>query len=344
MNIFDNCPAKSDALALNPDDRIVPCCVWRGGADETNINKSCAKCIAQEKRGVSSRRQKLISITKKYNFFYDLSFSNVCNMACRMCHPRFSSKWVAIQEHFGREMPVVYDDEYSTPRTTRSAINQDQVSYLIDHMNNFTRNGQLIKIEIKGGEPLIQSKVKKLLTSLENKNLIALSFISNLNELSPWFFDIIDQFEDVKIHASVEGVEDTYNYIRAGGNFDKFLKNCTYLQENNINWSFSPLILNYNVADLHRLNELYDHFGFEYDENVIHGPALLRPSALPDICRWDLLDIIPDNYTDLQKIIKNEFNSIWDEFKKYTKQLDSYHGSDFLKTPTGQFFNRQGVI
>ncbi len=343
MNIFSNCPAAQKSFALYNDDTIRPCCVWRGPTKNASINDvldeynkqkfdietACKKCIAQEQIGIKSRRNTIVERTKKYNFFYDLSLSNVCNLACTMCNSLNSSKWVKIEKEVFNEQDVY---------VSAHQIDHNRLDEVIEHINIKSKDSK-VAIEIKGGEPLIQPEVMKLVDRLKNKKNVALFFVSNLTVLDDWFTGSIKHFNKIKIYASFEGVGDTYNYIRAGADFTNFEQNLSILKKLPVEWSFSPLILNYNIGDLFAVKDfMLTHKG-SIDEQLLYGPAQLNISHLPKKAQ-KYLNIPDDMVRTKQFLCSQSDEKQWKNFIDYTNKLDSFHKKDFWQTPTGKILEK----
>lgn len=351
MNIYEKCQANVKSFALYNDNAIRPCCVWRGGEGYSNsINKSlsefknytneqvetfCAKCIFQENSGYESQRNNIDRQLEKAVYHYDLSFSNLCNLTCRMCSSINSSKWVPLEKYLTEKTGFNWSEE-NTSRSSLVKFSKQRLSDIIDHINEHSQHNT-ISIEIKGGEPLIQEELKILFDNLLYLENINVKCFTNLTKLPDWFLAKADNVKHFNLRVSIEGVNETYEYIRADSSYNTFLKNLDRLKTTKIDWDFAPMHFMYNIGDLHDLDELILSHNKPIIDNMLYGPAWLNVKILPQPARAKILEHVPDHYKLLKEVLINSpIIDKWKTFCKYTTLLDEYHSSNFLETPTGK--------
>ena len=186
----------------------------------------------------------------------DIRWSNLCNFACVYCEPNFSSKWAA-------ELKI------QSPAPTDQQLEAFQ-EYLHKHA------ATLKHVYLAGGEPLLMKENLELLQKLNPD--VQLRINTNLSKVDTRVFDTVCQFKNVHWIVSVETLDDEFDYIRYGGNWNDFLENLAIINKLDHKISFNMLhfLLNYNS-----IFDCVDYFktlGFHNNSFVIG--ALLRPDYL----------------------------------------------------------------
>ncbi len=196
----------------------------------------CSGCWQSERRGVTSFRQKmhaefgddfatlLIAATDPNTGnmnspvqYLELKLSNFCNLMCRMCGPRFSSRWESlIEEHSDLDVP-----SGDTRRSFGSERVNSDIARIVNHPD-------FKIICFVGGEPFLDPQHFQYLSLIENKRGTVYVTNTNLTHLSFKGQDIlqlIDGFKEVRLIVSLDGDRKTQEYIRSGINIDQFEKN-----------------------------------------------------------------------------------------------------------------------
>jgi len=188
-------------------------------------NPYCEFCYVAEKAGAKSSREFFnktfphhfdkIATTKpdgrvdKINMAYlDLRFSNVCNFRCRMCTPKFSNSlyddFVKLNREVGKDKNMkLFADESQMFK---------QMEPFIDHIE---------EIYFAGGEPLLMDEHYAILNYLikYGKNKIRLKYstnFSNLNFKNHDCLDLWNNFENVTVMASLDGMGKRGEILRKG--------------------------------------------------------------------------------------------------------------------------------
>ena len=110
-----------------------------------------------------------------------------------------------------------------------------------------------IKLYIVGGEPLIieehQESLERLVASGKSKD-IQLEYNSNLTMVPNRLVHLWEQFKQIRIGVSIDGIGDVFNYQRTPAKFDAVYKNMMTLQNNdkiNLKAWFAFTVTPYNV-------------------------------------------------------------------------------------------------
>lgn len=160
------------------------------------------------------------TITHPIDIHVDLG--NYCNLACKMCNAKASSKIASQEVKWG----IKSSKQYVGTNWT-----QDQKVW-----NNFKQ--QLLEIpglnniHFMGGETLLTPKFEDLVdTMIQNKRYdICFSFVTNGTVFNSALLDKLKKFKRVGIEVSVETIDKRNNYVRQGTNTNLVLENIVKYQ------------------------------------------------------------------------------------------------------------------
>ena len=180
---------------------------------------SCNICQQQEKGGVETIRDKwhrqfLFKLGANYDdidvvngnstgqpFFIDYRPDNLCNLSCTMCNPGASSKI----EQMSRDLSLTIWD---LPNKDSFKENNNIKDIISPHTK---------RIKINGGEPTINDKIKDIYQYAIDNNYakdMHLQFTTNFTNFNKTF-EMLDKFRHASVTASLDGTQDTYEYIRS---------------------------------------------------------------------------------------------------------------------------------
>ena len=201
-------------------------------------HEECTRCRNEEKSGFGSFRQhnlndwgkwfgdfnydKACAVTKsdgtidvkKQNVdFLDIRYGNFCNLKCRMCGPQDSHMWYSDYEKLHGPTQFLETDWYSNNK---------------NYIDNFSKYGlNAKKINFIGGEPtLIKEHIDSLnyIISKNKAHTVRLAYNTNLTSISDELLDLWSNFKEVRIAASIDGIDEVFNYQRYPANFGKVNK------------------------------------------------------------------------------------------------------------------------
>lgn len=256
----------------------------------------CDRCRLAEESGASSRRthenynfsdriQDLVTTTEDDGKIpvtvrsFDYRLGNACNLACRMCSPRYSSKWERENNVLGGKPATERRDEgFPLPildwqRTTPWLAELETQLPTLDH------------IHFAGGEPLISSEMKQALqlcVDSGHAEHIALSYNTNMAIALEPFFPLWEQFRGVNFTCSIDGFGPMNDFIRHPSIWSEIDQNMRrldeFMEENrSITASVSCTVQIYNVFSLEPLfRYMLDSF-----RNIIPVPTL-SPLVIPE--------------------------------------------------------------
>jgi molybdenum cofactor biosynthesis enzyme MoaA len=319
------CVAPWYGIFLDSDKRLSPCCKFKGGlhhykdiknyfhSDELNRvrkdllngvkNESCAKCWKDEELGGDSLR--LISnrtIVKETNtrlmdqiekpslnnlVSFDLTLGNLCNLKCVMCNPSRSSQLLA-EVNSNTNLRSLYNEKYQQ-KNYDWPKDIDFIKWCDRYLP------QAIHISFTGGEPFIIPWIHSVVDRIpdEQKKRCVLHFTTNLTSINYKLFDCFSKFKQVWISISVEGIHDTYEYLRYGHLWNNLSQNIQKVQQMQI----ENLILKINYVvqapSYHSVIDMTNYF----DERMlpIHPILLTSPKhfsirALTENCKKSFLE------------------------------------------------------
>lgn len=194
----------------------------------------CRRCWEDEKNGFFSLRQSSLEDFKNYKLhqglmMLDLRLSNNCNLACSMCGSHASSLWAKLQGKHDL-------------RTLSSALKQSLLGDCKD----------LIRLSVQGGEPFYGDDFIDFIDSIPNKSSIQLEIFTNTVTAN---IDMIErwsrEFNHVMIISSVDGIGDTFEFIRWPAQWHKFEKKIVALSKiSKLGLSFAFTVQNINILNI----------------------------------------------------------------------------------------------
>lgn len=266
---------------------------------EDRFCRQCTDCYEQEAAGFSSMRNNsnkdfghhidLIdqtlpdgSLPDMRLHYWDVRFSNICNLKCRSCGSIFSSRW--------------YDDDVKLwgkelrPRVQFAGRHDHDIwEQMQEHIPH------LEQIYFAGGEPLIMPEHNRILKLLikEGNTQVRLVYNTNLTELRFKRESVLDlwrHFPNVCVAASLDDMGDRAALIRSGTVWSDVEQNIRDLKREcpHIDFMISPTLSVMNVWNFTRFHRYMVESGFiqakDMNVNILQGPSEYRIDILP----WDV--------------------------------------------------------
>ena len=264
----------------------------------------------------------------------DLSFSNRCNLKCRMCGPYYSSSWA---------------------REPGPALSE---SFLQNHIFPLI-SPALQKIVVAGGEPFLDPIHKLFLRNLVEKKLISMEieYNSNGTVIDQELIDLWHNFPRIKVSLSLDEMGERFEYLRKGSRWSQVEENLRQLRSAGKNvtiacystitvfnlWRF-PDFLKYILE-----NKLFtlDEINFHYLVTPEYYSIQILPKRIKEEIKLRYYQFMSSyllkNYdlTNLHRLIvqlKMLINYMFQEdqsqhvasFLNMTSQLDRQRGESFL--------------
>jgi sulfatase maturation enzyme AslB (radical SAM superfamily) len=258
--------------------------------------RQCGDCYEQENAGFASMRN---NSNKNFGHFisevdetrpdgslpdmklhyWDVRFSNICNLKCRSCGSIFSSRW--------------YDDDVKLwgkelrPRVQFAGRHDEDIwEQMQEHISH------LAQIYFAGGEPLIMEEHNRILKMLIDKGNTSLGLIYNTNLTELKFkkesvLDLWKHFPNVCVAASLDDMGDRAGIIRSGTDWNQVEQNIRDLKREcpHIDFMISPTLSMMNIWNFTGFHRYMVEQGFiqaqDFNLNILQGPKEYRIDLLP---------------------------------------------------------------
>jgi radical SAM protein with 4Fe4S-binding SPASM domain len=197
-------------------------------------SRECIKCYDQEDSGFFSLRLSSnkhfghnISMTENTKpdgtadfmiKYWDIRFSNLCNMACRSCGTWFSSNWY--EDH--KKLTGAPPNHAKIMKAGRNSNDiWDQLLKQFDHVEQFY---------FAGGEPIIMEEHLRILKELDKRKMYHVRLIYNTNFSKSTFkgtdiFELWNKFDSVSIGASLDAEGPRAELMRKGTVWEETVAN-----------------------------------------------------------------------------------------------------------------------
>jgi len=240
---------------------------------EGKIPASCSKCIAEESRGVASKRiwetgswiedgidvEELIKQTEEDGtvperlVYLDLRLGHTCNLKCIMCSPHDSSQWAADHKKI---YPLFQAKEL-----------KEQMSWNRKDFNNFWHENpdfwkemyaqipNLKQVYFAGGEPLMIREHRWFLEEIIRQGYadkILIRYNTNGLLIDDEIIELWKKFKKVKVGFSIDAVDERNYYIRYPSDWSTIVRNLHRLDStpDNIQVSIATAIQILNIKHL----------------------------------------------------------------------------------------------
>ena len=290
-------------------------------------SRQCTKCYDQEKSGFFSLR---LSSNKHFGHnigmvdntkgdgsadciikYWDIRFSNLCNMACRSCGTWFSSNWYEDHKKLTGKPP----DHAKIMRVGRTADDiWEQMLKQFDHVEQFY---------FAGGEPLIMEEHYRILKELDKRKMYHVRLIYNTNFSRSTFkdidvFELWNKFDSVSIGASLDAEGPRGELMRKGTIWKDIVANRKRMME------VCPKVDFYISSTVGLVNSLHvcDFHKSWVEQGLIKSPDFNFNLLQHPI--WQRMDLLPPEYKQQVK-------------EKYEKHIEWLKDNDPLTRATKGF-------
>jgi sulfatase maturation enzyme AslB (radical SAM superfamily) len=215
--VVGNC--KTNTLAEIWQDR--PMQQLRADMLSETPHAACTRCYEQEESGFFSGRKsankhhghhiKKLESTPFEMTYWDIRFSNLCNLSCRSCGHIFSSSWYQDQAKLAGSDWKAQNKVLNYAGRTET----DMWTQLEPHLD------YVEQIYFAGGEPLLMEEHYRILDELVRRERFDVRLIYNTNFTHTDLkgrsvFEYWQQFDSVAVGASLDGMGRYAEYIRKG--------------------------------------------------------------------------------------------------------------------------------
>ena len=275
-------------------------------------SSACTRCYEQEASGFFSGRQSANkhhghhiskvdatgedgTVQKMELTYWDIRFSNLCNLRCRSCGHIFSSQWYQDQARLAGPEWKLNNSVLNYAGRSES----DMWTQLEPHLD------YVEQIYFAGGEPLLMEEHYRILEELVARRRFDVRLIYNTNFTHTDLkgrsvFDYWRQFESVSVGASLDASGVRAEYIRKGTVWADVVQNRREMIDQcpGVDFYISPTLSILNAGHLPDFHREWVSAGLiraqDLNINILQDPAFYRI----DIATREYKDQLEHKYRD----------------------------------------------
>jgi len=331
----------------------------RSGMLSETKNDTCGRCYEQEESGFFSGRKsankhhghhiKKLDSTPFEMTYWDIRFSNLCNLKCRSCGHIFSSQWY-------QDQVKLAGPEWKARNTVLNYAGRtetDMWEQLEPHLD------YVEQIYFAGGEPLLMEEHYNILDELVRRGRFDVRLIYNTNFThmdlkGRSVFEYWKQFKSVAVGASLDAMGPIAEYIRKGTDWAVVEQNRRDMIEicPQVDFYISPTLSIMNVLHLPQFHQAWVEQGLlkpqDLNVNILQDPAHYRIDIAPseykekltvryyDHLKWlesvgDPLGRATQGFQSAIQFMNSTDNThLIDTFWRNTHELDSIRNENIL--------------
>jgi|TARA_B110000503_G_scaffold143370_1_gene244412 organic radical activating enzyme len=287
----------------------------------------CKKCYVEEKNHRASYRNNMNTVINlkpedcndRFDSvqYLELSIDNICNLQCRMCDSKFSSRLIGRDQFLGNPVHKKLEPSYEKLRSLDLS--------------------KLTRIKLLGGEPFITPNFERFL-----------DFIAEQVDVSQVYLDIntnatvipndkivykLNQFKFLEFNVSLDSYSSSNNYQRWGGDYQQSFNNVLVYEKifKKKYIAYHTTISTLTANDLaHTLNILTGLHNYHVSIDFVRSPEhLCMLYAPPEYVKWVLAanESNTTAYSVTSNFLKDAVYdvAIWQQFIETTAKLDNYY-------------------
>jgi MoaA/NifB/PqqE/SkfB family radical SAM enzyme len=290
--------------------------IWNGpGMREIRNNmlnekpsKACVRCYESENSGFFSGRKSANkhhghhieralatqsdgSADKFEMTYWDIRFSNLCNLSCRSCGHIFSSSWY-------KDQAALAGPEWKKQNQVLNYAGRTEM----DMWEQLEPHLEFVEqIYFAGGEPLMMKEHYNILDELEKRGKFDVRLVYNTNFTHTKLkdrevFDYWKKFDSVAVGASLDGMGPQAEYIRKGTKWDVVERNRELMMKvcPNVDFYVSPTLSIMNAWHITDFHKSWVEKGYirhqDLNVNCLQDPAHFRIDIAPNNVKKELID------------------------------------------------------
>lgn len=271
-------------------------------------SKACVRCYEHEQAGFFSGRksankhhghhiERALATNADGSFdqfemtYWDIRFSNLCNLSCRSCGHIFSSSWY-------KDQAALAGGDWKEKNQVLNFAGRtelDMWEQLEPHLE------YVEQIYFAGGEPLMMAEHYNILDELERRGKFDVRLVYNTNFTHTKLknrevFDYWKRFDSVAVGASLDGMGSKAEYIRKGTKWDVVERNRELMMKTcpEVDFYVSPTlsIMNaWHITDFHKDWVAKGYIGHQdLNVNCLQDPAHYRIDIAPAAIKQELIE------------------------------------------------------
>ena len=268
--------------------------------------------------------------------YWDIRFSNICNMRCRMCGHFSSSKWYADAKKLSKE----YDNHrYLGPGNKAIIKAVDDSNMLLDRLDEYLPYVQ--ELYFAGGEPMIMEDHYRILKRLDELKLhnTFIRYNTNFLQLAYKDKDIVElwkKFTNVFCSISVDTYGERAEILRHDTVWKTIESNVARVKKEtpHVRINIAPTIQILNVLTITRLHRRWIQQGWlrpnDLFLNILHTPDFYNIQALPERLKVEAKQRFDDHLLWLSENFEDNLYSVTNTINNAVNymmgnQLDDSH-------------------
>jgi len=312
-------------------------------------SNACKRCYEQEESGFFSGR---LSANKHHGHlinraastqidgtvddfvltYWDIRFSNLCNLKCRSCGHIFSSQWYQDQARLAG--PEWKRQNQALNYAGRTELDMwEQLEPHLDYVE---------QIYFAGGEPLLMEEHYRILDELDRRGLYHVRLIYNTNFTHTDLkgrsvFDYWKKFKSVAVGASLDASGARAEYIRKGTkwqtveyNRQEMLNICP-----EVDFYISPTLSIINALHLPEFHRDWVNRGFikpqDLNVNILQDPAFYRIDIAPAEYKQQLTNVYQEHLEWL-KFVGDPLERATQGFKSAISFMNGNDNTSLIET------------
>lgn len=233
----------------------------------------------------------------------DLTVNSECNLTCSYCCKEYSNSWrrdlvdhgnYKFSKYNDNRFKIVSEDLILDAISQKEMHNSQRYNLLIDELKIYAPT--LKRLEITGGEPLLDNKLIDLLPTLGLSTNCIIHIYSGLGVGHNRFERLVKSMSllpNLTLKVSAETIGDMFEFNRYGADWNEFQQKLKLLDQYSINWEFSCTLSNLTIQGF------VDFYNFFPEREKIvsfcYSPNFMSPYVLDIDTKKQLLDLIPES-------------------------------------------------
>jgi len=381
------CPWAEQGLALHNTGRALLCCHSRSYLEDDNgdwiywhshtldnawnsktrheiisslaqgvEHPNCEACWQEERAGRKSRR---LHAVEQFDLpesnspkLIDLKLGNTCNLACTMCWPEVSSKWLADYYHVYEDPNIIYSDYKQRWASVQKSYDREN-HQLWNDLKEILPNAA--HLDIFGAEPFLLDRLWDILEwnvksgHSENQTL---HINTNATVWNDQYVDIVNRYKYLNLDLSIDAYDSLFEYIRYGAEWQSTKENIKkwsnfHSEQNHVDVCICITVSTANIYYLDDIFEELSSLGLNCFFNLVHMPAHQSIIALPDTVKQTIKDkLVKNTQSDYQNQIQGVVDFMmlddpdqeanWQEWIRSTAALEKRRGNS-LRSAAPEF-------
>lgn len=314
----------------------------------------CSKCWAEENNDVLSMRQKLnkeftIDNTETFSPKYlEIMFSNLCNLACRMCDITQSSSWAVLYNKAFVPNGIIDHTVVPEEFIENNKAKTDIMKFDMSQISSLDLS-EVKKVKILGGEPMMapehESFLIDLLSQVKDAKQLTLVYHTNCTKIpNDKILDIWRTVGSIEISFSIDGYKEVNEYQRTNSDWQTVEQTMKWFIDLDIDlvmnvhsvisnitiWSFDKLI-NWTTKFLGNNSNTFDFVQNPNYLSLCNLPDQLKLHCRNTVNTWNL----PQNRKNfiLDYLFSKPYNNkLWHEFINKMNIIDDVVGKSLIET------------